>query len=161
MTSEELAAEYQKIAAENPVHTRREIAYMLINRRIVKDCTLKGLESRLTKIGINGNRKAVQADLAARVCVRFQTEFKGGNRRNFCRRLASDFGVDFRRVENILYRNGYFGNYKEKETKTDTVATATNRGKAWIYGNNYYETFKNGLFMKFSPAWYGKNQLQP
>lgn len=50
MTSEELAAEYQKIAAVNPLHTRREIAYMLINRRIVKDCTLKGLESRLTKI---------------------------------------------------------------------------------------------------------------
>ena len=157
MTSEELAAAYQKIAAENPLHTRREIAYMLINRRIVKDCTLKGLESRLSKIGINGNRKAVQADLAARVCVRFQTEFKGGNRRNFCRKLAADFGVDFRRVENILYRNGYCGNYKEKETKTDTVATATDRGRAWIYGNNYYETFKNGLFMKFSPAWYGKN----
>lgn len=157
MTSEELAAEYKKIAAANPLHTRREIAYMLINRRIVKDCTLKGLESRLTKIGIYGNRKAVQADLSARVCVRYQTEFKGGNRRNFCRRLAADFGVDFRRVENILYRNGYCGNYKEKETKIDTNATVSDRGKSWIYGNNYYETFKNGLFMKFSPAWYGKN----
>lgn len=157
MTSEELAAEYKKIAAANPLHTRREIAYMLINRRVVKDCTLKGLESRLTKIGIYGNRKAVQADLSARVCVRYQTEFKGGNRRNFCRRLAADFGVDFRRVENILYRNGYCGNYKEKKTNIDTVTTVSDRGKAWIYGNNYYETFKNGLFMKFSPAWYGKN----
>lgn len=157
MTSEELAAEYKKIAAVNPLHTRREIAYMLINRRIVKDCTLKGLESRLTKIGIYGNRKAVQADLSARVCVRYQTEFKGGNRRNFCRRLAADFGVDFRRVENILYRNGYCGNYKEKKTKIDTVVTVSDSGKSWIYGNNYYETFKNGLFMKFSPAWYGKN----
>lgn len=157
MTSEELAAEYKKIAAVNPLHTRREIAYMLINRRIVKDCTLKGLESRLTKIGIYGNRKAVQADLSAMVCVRYQTEFKGGNRRNFCRRLAAEFGVDFRRVENILYRNGYCGNYKEKKTNINTVATVSDSGKAWIYGNNYYETFKNGLFMKFSPAWYGKN----
>ena len=130
---------------------------MLINRRIVKGCTLKGLESRLTKIGIYGNRKAVQADLSARVCVRYQKEFKGGNRRNFCRRLAADFGVDFRRVENILYRNGYFGNHKEKKIKIDTVTTVSDRGKSWIYGNNYYETFKNGLFMKFSPAWYGKN----
>lgn len=111
-----------------------------------------------------GNRYAQQAALEKQVFAMYReyAEKNNGNIRRTAKDISGSLNVGLRRVLNILYRHGYFGNFaNSKGVKKVEQRKPTGKSRQSLAYQNDVQQW-NALFkddiMQFSPAWYGKKQ---
>ena len=115
--------------------------------------------------GVLGDRYQVQELLENEVVKLWQKYERqtGGNVRETARIISGSLNVDFRRVRNILYRLGFFGNFaqskgaKKVAIRKKTGRKPQNHNKVENDLQEWGRLFRDNI-MQFSPAWYGKNQ---
>lgn len=112
-----------------------------------------------------GNRYAQQAALEKQVFAMYREYAKknNGNIRRTAKDISGSLNVGLRQVLNILYRNGYFGNFaNSKGVKNVEKRKPSGKSRQSLaYQNDVQQwnaLFKKSDIMQFSPAWYGKKQ---
>ena len=112
-----------------------------------------------------GNRYAQQAALEKQVFAMYReyAEKNNGNIRRTAKDISDSLNVELRRVLNILYRHGYFGNFaNSKGVKNVEKRKPSGKSRQSLaYPNDVQQwnaLFKKNDIMQFSPAWCGKKQ---
>ena len=155
--------EYQKLKAEHPFECKTAIIRKMLGKEPTK-WQIDTYDSILRNhFGIVGDRFEVQERLENAVLDLWQ---KHRAENNFCVRqtakvISGSLNIDERRVLNLLYRNGVYGNFKNS-TAVKKVAIRQKTGRKpqeHKIENDLQEwgrLFRDNI-MQFSPAWYGKN----
>lgn len=153
--------EYQRLKNEHPFECKTAIIRKMLGKEPTKG-QIDHYDSILRNhFGIVGDRFEVQERLENAVLDLWQ---KHRAENNFCVRqtakvISGSLKIDERRVLNLLYRNGVYGNFKNS-TAVKKVAIRQKTGrkerKAENDPNAWSCLFKDPI-MQFSPAWCGKN----
>ena len=158
--------EYQRLKGLYPFYCKTEIIRRMIGG---KDKPTKSEIDKVDTIlrvhfGVFGDRYQVQELLENEVISLWQKYERqtGGNVRETARIISGSLNVDFRRVMNILYRLGFFGNFAQskgakKVAIRHKTGAKTQERKVENDLNEWGRLFRDNI-MQFSPAWYGKNQ---
>lgn len=161
---QEIFDEYQKLKSEHPFECKTAIIRKMLGKEPTKG-QIDHYDSILRNhFGIIGDRFEVQERLENAVLDLWQ---KHRAENNFCVRqtakvISGSLNIDERRVLNLLYRNGVFGDFKNS-TAVKKVAIRHKTGRKVQerkVENDLQEwgrLFRDNI-MQFSPAWYGKNQ---
>ena len=159
--------EYQRLKGLYPFYCKTEIIRRMIGG---KEKPTKAEIDKYDAIlrvhfGVLGDRYQVQELLENEVVKLWQKYERqtGGNVRETARIISGSLNVDFRRVRNILYRLGFFGNFaqskgaKKVAIRKKTGRKPQNHNKVENDLQEWGRLFRDNI-MQFSPAWYGKNQ---
>lgn len=156
--------EYQRLKALHPFECKTAIIRKMLGEEPTKE-KIDTYDSILrTHFGILGDRYEVQERLENAVLDLWQ---KHRAENNYCVRktakvISGSLNIDERRILNLLYRNGVFGDFKnsvavKKVAERKKTGRKPQEHKVENDPNAWSGLFKDNTIMQFSPAWYGKN----
>ena len=156
--------EYQRLKALHPFENKTQIVKRMIGGNTTKKETDKYDSILRFHFGINNDRFEVQKRLENAVLDLWQ---KHRAENNFCVRKTAKFisgslNIDERRILNLLYRNGVFGDFQnsaavKKVAERKKTGRKPQEHKVENDPNAWSGLFKDNTIMQFSPAWFGKN----
>ena len=145
--------EYQRLKALHPYENKTELIKLMIGEHASKRDIAKYDDILRRHFDISGNRYTIQAEMEEQIFTLWK-QYKNDyheNTRQTAKRISGSLNIDLRRVLNALYRNGFIGNCaKKKADNKEKKPKIENDIQGWS------RTFRNGEFMQFSPAWFGK-----
>ena len=157
--------EYQRLKTLYPFYCKTEIIRRMIGgKEEPKKAQIDKYDAILrVHFGVFGDRYQVQELLENEVVSLWQKYERqtGGNVRETAKIISGSLNVDFRRVMNILYRLGFFGNFAQsKGAKKVAIRQKTGRKVQERKVENdlqeWGRLFRDNI-LQFSPAWCGKN----
>lgn len=155
--------EYQRLKEIYKFDCKTEIIRKMLNNNATKR-EINRIESiLLRRFGITGDKFQVQEALENEVIELWKKYRRENNYsiRQVSKIISNNLKVDEKRIINLLYRNGYFGNFAQsKGAKKVAIRQKTGRKVQERKVENDLQAW-SGLFkdpiMQFSPAWCGKN----
>lgn len=155
--------EYQRLKEIYKFDCKTEIIRKMLNNNATKR-EINRIESiLLRRFGIVGDKFQVQEALENEVIALWK-KYRSENDysiRQVAEIISDNLKVDEKRIINLLYRNGYFGNFAQsKGAKKVAIRKKTGRKVQERKVENdlqeWERLFRDNI-LQFSPAWCGKN----